>query len=76
MWIALDLRRANYQILLITYRKFTVKNVKMKTVNENAILSSLKIIDYTTSIENVIKDDETSKRINEKISKLVSVLQG
>ena len=48
----------------------------MKTVNENAILSSLKIIDYTTSIENVIKDDETSKRINEKISKLVSVLQG
>ena len=76
MWIALDLRRANYQILLITYRKFTVKNVKMKTVNENAILSSLKIIDYTTSVENVIKDDETSKRINEKISKLVSILQG
>ena len=48
----------------------------MKTVNENAILSSLKIIDYTTSVENVIKDDETSKRINEKISKLVSILQG
>ena len=48
----------------------------MKTVNENAILSSLKIIDYTTSVKNVIKDDETSKRINEKISKLVSILQG
>ena len=48
----------------------------MKTVNENAILSSLKIIDYTTSVDNVIKDDETSKRINEKISKLVSILQG
>ena len=48
----------------------------MKTVNENAILSSLKIIDYTASVENVIKDDETSKRINEKISKLVSILQG
>ena len=76
MLIALDLSRANYQILLITYRKFTVKNVKMKTVNENAILSSLKIIDYTASVENVIKDDETSKRINEKISKLVSILQG
>ena len=76
MLIALDLCKENYQILLITYRKFTVKNVKMKTVNENAILSSLKIIDYTTSVKNVIKDDETSKRINEKISKLVSVLQG
>ena len=54
--IALDLFQPHYQVLLITYLKFTVKNVKMKTVNQNVILLDLKLIDYyITNVKNVKK---------------------
>ena len=54
--IALDLCQPHYQVLLITYLKFTVKNVKMKTVNQNVILLDLKLIDYyITNVNNVKK---------------------
>ena len=49
--IALDLCQPHYQILLITYLKFTEKNSKIKTVNHDAILLGLKILNYTTNVK-------------------------
>ena len=43
------------QISLITYLKFTAKNVEIKTVNQHVILLSLKIIDYVINPKNVKK---------------------
>ena len=54
--------------------KFAVENVKIKTVNKNVILLDLKIINYTTSVRNVIKRLKPVKGL--KISDLVSILQG
>ena len=71
--IALDLCQPHYQVLLITYLKFTVKNVKMKTVNQNIILLGLKLIDYVTNVKNVKKI--WSKPVNGSIKKIRNVYQ-
>ena len=71
--IALDLCQPHYQVLLITYLKFTVKNVKMKTVNQNVILLDLKLIDYVTNVKNVKKI--WSKPGNGLIKKIRNVYQ-
>ena len=57
--IALDLCQPHYQVLLITYLKFTKKNAKdvqkQETSNqyEYAILLGLKIINYVRNAKNV-----------------------
>ena len=57
--IDLDLCRPHYQVLLITYLKFTEKNAKdvqkQETSNqyEYAILLGLKIINYVRNAKNV-----------------------
>ena len=57
--IALNLRRPHYQVLLITYLKFTKKNAKdakkEEKSNQYAILLSLKIINYVINAKNVKK---------------------
>ena len=57
--VALDLCQPHYQVLLITYPKFTKKNAKdvqkQETSNqyEYAILLGLKIINYARNAKNV-----------------------
>ena len=53
--IALDLCQPHFQVSLITYLKFTAKNVEIKTVNQHVILVGLKIIDYVIHAKNVKK---------------------
>ena len=51
--IAIDLRKVNYQTLLITYLKLTNKNVQ--NARENVHLLDLKMIDYNADAKNVKK---------------------
>ena len=59
--IALDLCKPHYQNLFIIYLKFIKKDAKdawkEKKSGQNAIILGLKIINYTTNVKNVIKDD-------------------
>ena len=71
--IALDLCQPHYQILLITYLKFTEKNSKIKTVNHHAILLALKILNYTTNVKNVKK--RQLKTVNVLMKTFPSVYQ-
>ena len=54
--IAIDLCKANYQVLWITCPKFTKNNAKLvwkeKQSNQNAILLGFKLIDKITDAKN------------------------
>ena len=43
--MAIDLCKANYQTLLITYVELTIRNAIRNASNQNEILLGLKIID-------------------------------
>ena len=68
--IALDLCQINYQTLLITYLKFTVKSVKdvkkEKKSNQYAILLYLKMINYITNVKNIKKKLKPINGLTEK----------
>ena len=76
--IVLDLCQAHYQVLLITYLKFTKKNArKDEKLNQHAILLALKIINYiTNAINELIKKlPNVYQFCNEDINKFVLLLR-
>ena len=68
--ITIDLFHANYEILLITYQEFTIRNAKnaQKKLKSNVNLLDLKIIDYITNVENAINHTLSYKMKQLKIS--------
>ena len=57
------------------YKKECKACMERKNIKSDVILLSLKIINHVTNVKNVKNMVETGKRINQKVSKCISILQ-